>query len=260
MAGPRRRHAQTSITFPTRDKNGGHRGGRRDNAGRKPNGEHAMASHLSRPPVDRRHPQHVTVRVTPEVGWMRRLDTYKAVRRALRAILVRHAEFRVVHVSVQNTHLHLLVEARDKKSLANGMRAFQISAAKHINAAVSRRRRLEKRRRGTVFVDRYYTEDLASVRQVRHALSYVINNWRRHGVDRAAFTLFQGRLDPYASGVAFRGWRESVPVEARWLPRDYEPPEVSEPRTWLLGQGWTRARSISFFEVPGPRRDVRVDA
>jgi len=192
---------------------------------------------------------------------MRRLDTFAAVRRALRAVLGRQLEFRIVHVSVQNTHVHLLVEALDKKALANGMRAFQISAAKHINATVSRRRRMQERRRGSVFVDRYYTEDLGSVRQVRHALSYVINNWRRHGEDRGMFALFEGRLDPFASGLAFGGWREVIPDEDRWLPRDYEPPEVSAPRTWLLGLGWARAPAISMFEVPGPRaRRARMSA
>lgn len=211
-----------------------------------------MASHLARPEIDRRHPQHVTLRVTSEIGWMRRLDTYAAVRRALRAVLPRHVDFRIVHLSLENTHVHLLVEASDKKCLANGMRAFQISAAKQLNAAVSRRRRLAQRRRGAVFVDRYYVEDIGSVRQVRNTLSYVLNNWRRHREDTNAFSLFGGRLDPYASGLAFRGWREVIPVEQRWLPRDYEPPAVSDPRTWLLGQGWTRAKSISMFEVPGP--------
>jgi putative transposase len=257
MTRGRKRHLQTAIEFPTLDKRGGHRGGRRPNAGRKPNGAHAMASHLLRPEVNRRHPQHVTLRVASEVGWMRRLDTFAAVRKALRAVLGRQLDFRIVHVSVQNTHVHLLVEALDKKALANGMRAFQISAAKHINAAVSRRRRMKQRRRGSVFVDRYHTEDLGSVRQVRNALAYVINNWRRHAEDRGTFALFEGRLDPFASGLAFRGWREVIPDQQRWLPRDYEPPEVSAPCTWLLAQGWTRAPMISMFEVPGSRPIAR---
>jgi hypothetical protein len=111
-----------------------------------------------------------------------------------------------------------------------------------------------------VFADRYYTEDIGSVRQVRNTLSYVLNNWRRHLDDAGAYTLFEGRLDPYASGLAFTGWRESVPEEHRSLPRDYEPPEVSAPRTWLLNLGWTRAPSISMFETPGPRKNRRVDA
>ncbi len=258
MGRPRKRHVQTDIAFPVVDKNGQHRGGRRDNAGRKPTGD--FASHAIRPEINRRHPQHVTLRAVADVGWLRRLDIYAAVRHALRTVLPRANEFRIVHLSIQNTHVHLLVEANDKQALANGMRAFQISAAKAINAAYSHRRRLNERRRGRVFADRYFTEDIGSVRQVRNTLSYVLNNWRRHHDDAGPYSLFEGRLDPYASGLAFVGWLETVPEEQRVLPRDYEPMEVSRPQTWLLGVGWTRAQTISMFETPGPRKIARVDA
>ena len=258
MARPRKRHVQTSFTYKKLDKNGQHRGGPRANAGRKKTGD--FGSHASRPAIDKRHPQHVTLRVVAEVGWLRRLDTYAAVRHALRTVLARSNEFRIVHLSIQNTHVHLLAEASDKRSLANGMRAFQISAAKAINTVYSRRRRLRQRRTGRVFADRYYTEDIGSVRQVHNTLSYVLNNWRRHRDDAGAYSLFEGRLDPYASGLAFVGWHEVIPEDERLLPRDYEPPEVSPPRTWLLNMGWTRAKSISMFETPGPRKIRRVDA
>jgi REP element-mobilizing transposase RayT len=190
--------------------------------------------------LDRRHPQHVTVRVVPAIGWLRRLDMYRAVRRALPVVLANHSAFRVVHVSVQNTHIHVLVEASDRYKLAAGMQGFQISAARHLNAAVSRRRRVK--RSGQVFVDRYHAVDLGSVWQVRSALAYVINNWRKHRDDRGSV-----RLDPYASRLAFDGWREALPDP----PPSYEAPPVSAPTTWLLAVGWKRARPISMFELPG---------
>ncbi|HEY0253675.1 MAG TPA: hypothetical protein VGC41_19220, partial [Kofleriaceae bacterium] len=153
----------------------------------------------------------------------------------------------------QNTHLHLIVEAADKDALTFGMRAFQISAAKRLNAMFSRRRRLAKRRRGLVFLDRYHAEDLASVRQVRNALSYVLNNWRRHRVDTStSIDLCAGHLDPYASGLSFAGWREALPPPGR-LPRDYESAPTSMPRTWLLSTGWTKGPPLSCFAIPGPR-------
>jgi putative transposase len=251
---PHRRFGRSHRLRPNRQ----HRGGPRKNAGRKKTGD--FASHATRPRIDKRHPQSVTLRVVPEVGWLRRLDTYAAVRHALRAVLPRSLEFRIVHVSVQNTHVHLIVEAKDKRALSNGMRAFQISAAKAINSAFSYRRRLQQRRCGRVFADRYYAEDIGSVRQVRNTLSYVLNNWRRHRVDDTPYALFDGRLDPYASGLAFTGWRELIPEDERSLPSDYEPPAVSKPQTWLLNMGWTRARPISMFETPGPRKIRRVDA
>ncbi len=258
MARPRKRHVQTEIHYKRLDKNGQLRGGVRANAGRKPNGDRAGASHAARPPINPRHPQHITLRVSAAVGWLRRLDMYAAIRGAMRTVLDRAAEFRIVHMTLQNTHLHLIVEAANQQALANGLRAFQISAAKRINAAYSRRRRVE--RRGRVFTDRYHAEDLGSVRQVRNALAYVINNWRRHRDDAGVFTLLDGKLDPYASGLAYAGWREAVAARAHELPKDYEPPPVSEPRTWLINMGWKRAKPISMLEVPGPRRNITVDA
>jgi REP element-mobilizing transposase RayT len=37
--------------------------------------------------------------------------------------------FRIIHVSLQRDHVHMLVEAEDKAALARGMQGFQISAA-----------------------------------------------------------------------------------------------------------------------------------
>jgi putative transposase len=256
MTRARKVHVQTNFAFRTPDRNGHNRGGKRKGAGRKARrddqGRRRMA-HATRPAIDKRHPQHITLRVAPELGWLRRLDVYAALRVTLRTMLAHAATFRVVHFSLQNTHLHLIVEASDKAALTLGMRAFQISAAKRINAMWSRRRQLLARRRGVVFMDRYHAEDLRSVRQVRNTLSYVLNNWRRHRVDcETSIELCAGHLDPYASGQAFPGWSERMPAPGR-LPRDYESAPTSAPRTWLLSAGWTKARPISCFEVPGPR-------
>jgi REP element-mobilizing transposase RayT len=246
---------QTEMAFRQLDKNGQLRGGPRPGAGRK-RGERPRVAHGKRPKLVERDPQHVTLRVSGELGRLRRLDMYNAVRRALRVVLRRRDEFRIVHISVQNTHLHLLIEASGKLALGNGLRAFEISAAKHFNAVWSKRRRCQQRRRGSVFTDRYHAEQLGSPRQVRNALAYVLNNWRRHGDDRGPYLAFDGRLDPYASGMVFDGWSEATPREAP-LPRDYGPPEVSPPRSWLLGHSAALARPISLFEVPGPRRSRR---
>ncbi|MFT3696889.1 MAG: transposase [Kofleriaceae bacterium] len=255
MARTRKIHVQTEMTFKSLDKNGQLRGGARSKTGPKPKldaGGRQRMSHVKRPSIDHRHPQHVTLRVSPEIGWMRKLDVYAAIRGALRKVLPRRSDFRIAQYSVQDTHIHLIVEAEHKKALAAGLRAFQISAAKRINAVISRRRRMDRRRRGVVFTDRYHAEDLSSVRQVRNALAYVMNNWRRHRVDSRdpSRRLCDGRLDPYASGLAYPGWREPLSLQR---PRDYEPPPVAEPRSWLLTTGWTKAPLISCLEVPGPR-------
>ena len=83
MARHRKRHVQ--LDLPKLDKNGQHRGGKRRGAGRKPKGARAGARHEARPVLDRRHPQHVTVRVVSDVGGLRRLDMYHAVHRHSRS-------------------------------------------------------------------------------------------------------------------------------------------------------------------------------
>jgi hypothetical protein len=155
-----------------------------------------------------------------------------------------HSNFRIVHFSLQSDHVHLLCEANDKMALARGVQGFQISAARHLNRELAGRR-------GQVFTDRYHVESIDSVRQVRHALSYVLNNWRKHEQDRGGVGLFGGRIDPFSSGVWFSGWKERPqPVS---VPEGFQAPRVAMPQTWYLTEGWKRARPISVYEVPGTR-------
>ena len=158
--------------------------------------------------------------------------------------------FRIVHISIQQTHVHLLVEADDKHALSSGMQGFEISAAKHINREYSVHAKLERRRRGNVFTDRFHQEIITSPRQARHALSYVLNNWRKHREDRsrAAKTW---NVDPFSTGLLFAGWKEREGAAVMWRWRDtYDPLVVYLPQTWLLRVGWRKHERIGFHEVP----------
>ena len=84
---------------------------------------------------------------------------------------------RIVHASIQREHIHLLIEAETKGELSRGMQGFTISAAKQVNRALGRKN-------GRVFSDRYHSEVITTPRRARHALAYVLNNWRKHGEDR----------------------------------------------------------------------------
>jgi putative transposase len=140
----------------------------------------------------------------------------------------------------------LIVEGDDNKALANGMRAFQVSAARRLNAAIGVERN-EPARVGEVFPDVYFAEELTSPRQVRNAIAYVLNNWRHHGEDRRSAT-----IDPYASGIFFDGW-----AHRRWPyapPEGYEPLPVMYPHTWLLAEGWRKHALIDPWAIPGARR------
>ena len=161
----------------------------------------------------------------------------------------RRDNFRIVHISIQRTHVHLLVEARDARALAAGMQGFQISAAKHLNAAISVGR--AERRRGAVFPDRYHAEIIRSPRQARHTLMYVMSNWRRHREDHAP-KLRDWKIDWFSSAAMFPDWAEADGEAFLWRgPPSYEPLQVRRPRTWLLRTGWKRvAASMSCYEVP----------
>lgn len=233
-------------------------GGKRRGAGRKPKGLRAGSPHKTRPVLKARFPVHVTLRVHREVGSLRKRATYKALRRATIAVALRELHdreqgaFRIIHISIQRDHVHLLVEAEHKYALSDGMKRFQISAAKQINAAISVKR--AERRRGPVFPDRFHQEIIETPRQARHALSYVLNNWRKHGEDRA--NVARGwNVDPFSTGVQFPGWTGLENALVWWKLREtYDPLVVYLPKTWLLREGWLKHGRIAWTEVPGPRR------
>jgi REP element-mobilizing transposase RayT len=228
------------------------RGGKRRGAGRKPKGRRAGSSHKARPKLLARHPVHVVLRVIGAVGNLRRRFAYQAIREAT-LTTARREDFRIIHLSIQRTHVHLLVEADHKDALASGMQGFQISAAKHLNAAISRGKP-GPRRRGTVFPDRYHAQIITSPRQARHALSYTLNNWRKHEEDRAQ-PMAAWRIDWFSSAAMFPDWDEYGDAGFLWRgPPTYEPLLVYRPRTWLLREGWKKSGSISCRDVPSAKR------
>jgi REP-associated tyrosine transposase len=225
--------------------------------GRPRKGPRAAAAHKVRPELKRRTPVHVVLRVAQEMGSLRKRFMYRALREATITVALRElayeavkGAFRIVHISIQRTHVHLLVEADNKLALSRGMQSFQISAAKHMNRELSVKAKLVERRRGTVFPDRYHQEIITNPRQARRTLAYVLNNWRKHREDRAALAK-QWPIDPYSSAIAFGGWKEREEAVLRWRPREsYDPLVVYQPTSWLLQRGWQRHGLIAFHEVP----------
>ncbi|MBV8759238.1 MAG: transposase [Deltaproteobacteria bacterium] len=246
MARPRKRHIQQSLFKQ--------RGGKRARAGRRitPGRYRASEPHRARPKVTKSTPVHVTLRVVQVLHVLRTLDTYRALRQAM-VCVYRRANFRIVGISIEQSHVHLLVEAHDKLALARGMQAFQISAAKRLNAVYSKWRGLsfKDRRRGCVFTDRYNEEVITNRRQARHAWSYVLNNWRRHNEDRVP-ELRGFAIDPFSSAPSFDGWAR--PIRESWPPT-YEPLPVRRAASWLLTVGWRMYGLIDPHEVPGKRTD-----
>jgi putative transposase len=228
------------------------RGGKRTGAGRLPRGRRAGCSHKKRPFLHERFPVHVVLRTVAAVGNLRRRCVYHAIREATITV-ARREGFRIVHLSIQRTHVHLLVEATNSAALGRGMQAFQISAAKQLNVAISKGRP-GPRRRGTVFPDRYYAEIITSPTQARHALSYVLLNWRKHEEDRVS-PMSEWNVDWFSSAAMFPDWAEYG--EDEWClwqgPSTYDPLLVFRPQTWLLRDGWKKTGTISCRTIPSAK-------
>ena len=226
----RRGKAQGELRLESRH------GGSRPGAGRKRDPRNHDAPHRPRKPIRRTMPVHVVLRVRPEVGWMRRMDVFAAVRHAIR-VAHAHAGFSIAHLSIQGRHVHLLVEADSNETLSAGMQVLSSTAARAINRT--------RDRRGKVFAFRFHDTQITAPRQARNALAYVLNNWRRHGEDRGSSWL----VDKFSSAVSFDGWLDHPRFA---VPADYEPLPVAAPRSWLLRVGWRKHAPIRTTETPGP--------
>jgi REP element-mobilizing transposase RayT len=210
-------------------------GGKRPNAGRKKRKEFRFdPSHAARPELSFKHPVHVMLRALPSVPRLRQRYGYEAIRAAL-LHFVEGEDFRVVHISIQRNHLHLIVEAANKKALRKGMQRFAIRAARALNAAFDRE--------GKVFAFRYQAKQIKDASYARNVIAYVLNNWRKHHEDRREEGM---PFDRFSSASAFTGWAKlGDQVSAEQLP-------VSQPRTKLLVFDWQWFGLIDPFEVPGP--------
>lgn len=214
-------------------------GGRRSGAGRKPQRPGSRVRHVARPRHHARLPAHVTIRA--QLRGLRNQIVLRTFVRAIRLANARKGTFQIVHYSLQNNHVHLLIEARDRTALSRGMQGLAVRLARGINRVLGRR--------GRFWADRYHARDLCSTTAVRNALVYVLANHRKH--ERA----LRAGVDPFSSGPWFRGWRESQPLPfSTAIPRkvlDPCNPPVSAPQTWLLAVGWKeQGGSISLTEVP----------
>ena len=205
-------------------------GGKRAGAGRKPSGRKVGVPHRTRPPHHAPHPVHVTLRAQPGLPSLRSDVLFATVRRGLSR--ASRGGLRLVEFSVQRDHVHLLVEAVDVRVLSRGLQGLAIRIAKGVNRALGRR--------GHVWSGRYHARALRTPREVRNALVYVLQNWRKHVPGARG-------LDWRSSAVWFQGWRR--PVQ-----RTAARPPVVPPRTWLAAVGWRRLGLIHPDERPAPAR------
>lgn len=213
-------------------------GGKRHGAGR-PKKKGSRLPHLTRPALAARYPVHVTLKVARGVGKLRNKKGWQAVKKAL----IAHAGtegFRVCQFSVQQNHIHMVVEARSKERLSRGVQGLAIRLARGINRA--------QNRTGKVFADRYHARILKTPREVKNCLNYVINNQAKHNPVRDG-DWYLIREDICSSAPWFDGWRYRAHI--RCVPTG--PPPVEKANTWLLTVGWRRHGLLVPAYVPPAR-------
>lgn len=202
-------------------------GGARTGAGRKRSSSRSHVPHVARPGHDARTPLHVTLRLREGLPSLRRSLIRARILRAFGDGRDRFG-FRLNQFSLQSNHIHLIVEADDRRALSRGMKGIAVRVARTLNRLW--------RRKGRVFSDRFHARPLRTPREVRSVLVYVLQNARHHGLHVMG-------VDPYSSGLWFDGWRQGIVLASDG--------PGSRARTWLLREGWRRHGLIGIQENPG---------
>ena len=141
--------------------NGGAWGGLREKAGRKRIHSKGVA-HRNREKVSDRTPLHINFKYRTSV---RNKVTLKLLKRAIQN--ARRHGLLVQQFSFETNHIHLIVGATDNKTLTRAMRSLTITFAKGLKL-------------GRIQIERYHLHVLKTVREVKHAVHYVLFNHQRH--------------------------------------------------------------------------------
>jgi hypothetical protein len=219
-------------------------GGARPGAGRPPNGDRAGVSHLRRGEVTAKEPVHVTLRVQPGVRSLREPRVFAAVLSGLVAGR-RRSGFRLVHFSVQRDHVHLLVEAGNRRLLARGLQGLSIRIARAVNRVLDRH--------GRLFGDRYQSRVLSSPDAVKSALAYLLLEARGERSrssapipDRCSSAEWFDGFAPQRAGATARPGRTNGERSAKDAP-------VVPAKSWLLSVGFKRAGLLAASDAPAKK-------
>lgn len=170
--------------------NGGSWGGLRENAGRKRFHSRGV-SHRIREIVSERTPLHINFKYQTSV---RNKVTLKLLKRAIQN--ARKHELQVQQFSFETNHIHLIVAATDNKTLSRAMRSLTITFAKGLKM-------------GRIQTERYHLHVLKTVREVKHALHYVLFNHQKH--EKGTYS----RIDEYSSVLSLENGLKLIQKFAR---------------------------------------------
>jgi putative transposase len=202
--------------------------------------------HVAREAHHPDHPVHVTMRRRTVGPSFRSQRVCGAIIRVIANS--RRNGVRVIEYSIQDNHLHLMVEGRDNADLANQMRTLFSRIAFAVNAVA--------RRSGKLFRDRHHRHELTRPSEVRNALVYILFNDRKHRAQTQTSAPGPGTptLDPCSSAWWFHAWAPSDQPPKDLLRKRDEAP-TCEPETWLARVGWQRGGRakdgrLRFSEAP----------
>lgn len=220
-------------------------GGARGGAGRPRKPGRSNVPRRRRPAHRKDWPVLVTLRTTFRP--LRSRFVYPTVRGAIAEANRGDDSFRICEYSVQEDHVHLLVEATSKSALVRGVRALSIRLAKRVNRLVFGR--------GKFIADRFHSRALATPRAVRNALTYVLANHRKH--DRGS----SWRVDPFSSAPYFLGFLEFSGADvgtrsARLVPRALAPPAKCRSRAHERGCSHRAGSAMGAFRFRSSPREL----
>lgn len=232
-------------------------GGYRRGAGRK--NLTGTVNHMKRPEVNISKPLHITLRLNPGLPNLRKNWLLKEFKKS--AANAKTFGFYVVHFSLLSNHIHMIVEARGNRCLAQGMRSLAGRFAKRIRLVhKAREASFAQKRLGPIrelenepvrkempitypiFKGRYHLHVLKTPTEMKRALEYVLLNQAKHS------KLIE-HLDPFSSGHVFKDWDKLLGRRFRYLIKDQvnerqDDPQVnihlSPAQSWLCTRGWLR--------------------
>ena len=209
-------------------------GGKRIGAGRKAARWRKGAPHRERLRFNGWTGLHVTIVVQKGLPDLREKKAFSI---AVNAFLARkeRKDFRIIAWTVQRNHIHLLVEATSTDVLTRTIQGLLVSLARRWN-------RLWKRK-GCVFLGRFFAREVKNASDGRKLLAYVLKNHKRHGRS--------GGFDLWSASLWMDVWMERdlwKKERVRWKIAEYAVP-VSSPRTQYLKFA-AHPGGVSIFDQP----------
>jgi len=169
-------------------------GGVRKGAGRPLKKDRKGQPHLARPLIKRTTPIHINWHLNKKLKSIniRTKDFFKLFRLAVKT--ARKKGLHIIHYSLMDNHIHLIVEAPTNKLLSTALQSFALSLSKlvknRMNGDIKR-----------LWNDRYFMRLLLSPREVKIALEYVLKNPHKKF---KTLTIFDGYSSILAMGKALR--------------------------------------------------------